>query len=238
MNLTNTKQPTKNSWPVRKHKNQKMNSFGIGHRFSGEGIDIRQVSMLQSLNRVPPMPSGDVDVVLRLFENGSLPVFERLTSELAMTSRLPTPRARVGKSTHFANEEYEKTKQDVTSLLYIQEDEDYVRPTQHALDLTLGLLENANAELATRSAKFPRGTSSTSDRGGIYVFWEKNGRSIQLEVPPKNGGMFYIHITSQDRSFMDRDVTAKRLADALADAKLFSSQRLGTKNVPASAAPR
>jgi len=142
------------------------------------------------------------------------------------------------KATFTTNGDYEQTRQEITSLLYVQEDEDFVRPTHYALDLMLNLLENTNAELVIRGTQFPRGASSTSERGGIYVFWEENGRSIQLEVPSKNGGMFYIHVTSQDGSFMDRDVTARRLADALADAKLLSSQRLGTKNVPASAVAR
>jgi hypothetical protein len=142
------------------------------------------------------------------------------------------------KATFTTNGEYEQTRQETTSLLYIQEDEDFVRPTRHALDLTLNLLEDANAELIAHGTHFPRGTSSTSDKGGIYVFWEENGKSIQLEVPPRDGGMLYIHVISLDNSVMNRDVSANTLADALADVKLFSSQRLGTKNAPASAAAR
>ena len=136
------------------------------------------------------------------------------------------------------NGDYEQTRQEITSLLYVQEDEDFVRPTQYALDLTLNLLEDANAELIARGAQFPKGTSSTSDKGGIYVFWDMNSQSVQLEVPPRNGGMFYIHVISPDGSLMDKDVSARRLANVLADIRLLSSQRLGTKNAPASAAAR
>ncbi len=142
------------------------------------------------------------------------------------------------KATFTTSGDYEQTRQEITSLLYVQEDEDFVRPTQYALDLTLNLLENANAELIARGTQFPRGTSSTSERGGVYVFWEDNGRSIQLEVPSKNGGMLYIHVMSLDKSIINKDVSANTLADALADAKLLGSQRLGTKNAPASAAAR
>ena len=123
------------------------------------------------------------------------------------------------KATFTTNGDYERTRQEITSLLYIQEDEDFVRPTQYALDLTLNLLENANAELVIRGTKFPRGTSSTSERGGIYVFWEENGKSIQLEVPPEAGGLFYIHVVSLDKSVMNKDGSASTLADALADVK-------------------
>lgn len=116
------------------------------------------------------------------------------------------------------NGDYEQTRQEITSLLYIQEDEDFVRPTRHALDLTLNLLEDANAELMARGTQFPRGTSSTSDKGGIYVFWEMNSQSVQLEVPSRNSGLFYIHVISPAGSFMDKNVSARTLADALAAA--------------------
>jgi len=140
------------------------------------------------------------------------------------------------KTAFTTNGEYEQTRQDVTSLLYIQEDEDFVRPTQYALDLTLNLLENANAELVISGIKFPRGTSSTSERGGLYVFWERHNHSVQLEVPPKHGGLFYLHIIRSNESLINRDVSVRTLADALTDSSLFSSQRLGPQNAPASAA--
>ncbi len=142
------------------------------------------------------------------------------------------------KAAFTTNGDYEQTRQEITSLLYVQEDEDFVRPTRYALDLTLNLLEDANAELIARSTQFPGGTSSTSDKGGIYVFWEKNSQSVQLEVPPRDGGMFYIHVISLDNSVMNKDVSARTLADALADVKSLRSQRLGTTNAPASAAAR
>lgn len=142
------------------------------------------------------------------------------------------------KAAFTTNGGYEQTRQAITSLLYVQEDEDFVRPTRYALDLTLNLLEDANAELIARGAQFPRGTSSTSDKGGIYVFWEMNSQSVQLEVPPRKDGMFYIHVISQEESFLDRNVSARKLADALAEIHLFSSQSLGTKNALASSAAR
>ncbi|MGI4791964.1 MAG: hypothetical protein ACRYFS_24340 [Janthinobacterium lividum] len=134
------------------------------------------------------------------------------------------------------NGKYEQTRQSVTSLLFAEEDEEFMHPTQYALDLTLSLLENANADLVTRGTQFPRGTSSTSDRGGVYLFWEENGNSIQLEVPPKNGGMLYIHFVSSQESIMNKNVSSVALADALT--KLTSSRKLGISRVPASAATR
>ena len=142
------------------------------------------------------------------------------------------------KAAFTTNGDYEQTRQEITSLLYVEEDEDYVRPTQYALDLTLNLLEDANAELITRSAQFPRGTSSTSDKGGIYVFWDVNSQSVQLEVPPCNGGLLYIHVTSPGKSLLNKDVSAKTLADALTVANPSGRRRLGTTNATASPAAR
>ena len=133
------------------------------------------------------------------------------------------------------NGDYNHTRRDVTDLLFIQEDEDYVRPTPYALDLALELLENTNAELLSQGKAFPRGTSSASESGGIYLFWEKDGLTIQLEVPPRDGGLHYIHTIAPDVSIMRRDVSAKTLADTLADGDLSGSRRRGTANAPASA---
>ena len=158
--------------------------------------------------------------------------------ESAVIERVKTEDLEQTKSLFTTNGDYEQTRQATTALLFVEEDEDFVRPTRHALDLTLKMLESANAELVGRGIKFPYGSSSTSESGGICLFWEKNGQSVQLEVPPKNGGMLYVHVISLNESLMNKEVTAKTLADALTDFSLSSGQRPGAKNAPVSAAAR
>jgi|GEM_PF-2657461 len=158
--------------------------------------------------------------------------------ESAVVERKKSVKAKQVRAGFTTNGDYEKTRQDITALLYVPEDEDFVRPTRYALDLTLNLLENANAELVARGVKFPRGTASTSEKGGLYVFWEGNNHSLQLEVPPVHGGLFYLHLTNADGSLINKDVSAKTLADALTESSLFSSQRPGPQNASASAAAR
>ena len=43
------------------------------------------------------------------------------------------------KDTFTTNGDYEQTRQEIISLLHVEEDEDFVRPTRYALDLTLNL---------------------------------------------------------------------------------------------------
>lgn len=132
------------------------------------------------------------------------------------------------------NGDYQKTYRQITGLLYIEEDEDFTRPTRFALDFTLDLLENANAELINRGKQFPRGTSSTNEKGGIHIFWQGKGASIQLEVPARESGLYYIHVIAGANSLMRRKVSAKALADTFAEHDLLGSQKLGN-NATASA---
>lgn len=215
-----------------------MNKLTNGSSFPSAVMDVRQVPARRNPNSKMNAFSGITNEWFGGFKSGSSLIPKLFTDKAAVAGMLSVNRTRVARSGFSTNREYELARWNVTSLLYIEEDEDFVRPTQYALDLTLSLLEDANAELITRGAQFPRGTSSTSDKGGIYVFWEMNSRSVQLEVPYQKGGMFYIHVISPDGSFMDKDVSAKRIADALAVANPSGSRKLGTKNVPASSAAR
>ena len=209
-----------------------------GSAFPSAAMDVRQVSTRRNPNSKTAVLSGVTNEWFSVFKRGSPLVPELSAGETATMGMLTANRKRVTKSTFTTNLEYELTRQDITAMLYFEEDEDFVRPTQYALNLTLSLLENANTELVARGILFPRGTSSTSDKGGIYVFWDVNSQSVQLEVPPCNGGVFYIHVTSPGKSLLNKNVSAKTLADALAVANPPGRRRLGTTNATASSAAR
>ena len=213
-----------------------MNNFRSGSAFPGEAMDTRQAPVRRNSKAATSL--GVVNEWSSLFEKSSQSTSKPPTDETAITRAFSLRRPHVAETAFTTNGEYEQTRQEVTSLLYMEEDEDFVRPTRHALDLTLNLLEDANAELITRSTQFPRGTSSTSDKGGIYVFWDVNSQSVQLEVPSYNGGVFYIHVTSPGKSSLNKNVSAKTLADALAVANPSGRRRLGTTNATASSAAR
>ena len=167
-----------------------MNKTINGSAFPSVVMDVRQVPMRRTPRSKAAAISGVTNEWFSGFRSGSSSIPKTFAGETAIAGMLFVNRTRVVKLIAATTREYELTRRDITSLLYLEEDEDFVRPTQYALDLTLSLLENANSELTIRGKQFPRGTSSTSDRGGIYVFWEMDSQSVQLEVPPQNGECF------------------------------------------------
>lgn len=118
------------------------------------------------------------------------------------------------------SEGYKKTRQDVTELLFLEEDGDYTRPFAYAFNQVFGLLEDANWELSSRRQSFPRGVPSASEHGGIYLFWRKNGISVHLEIPPAPGGLCYLQMITPEKSTMNREVSAATLAEALSNYSL------------------
>ena len=112
---------------------------------------------------------------------------------------------------------YKRTRQDVTELLFLEEDEDYTRPSAYAFNQVFGLLEDANWELSSRRQPFPRGVPSASENGGIYLFWREKSFSVQLEIPTAPGGFCYLHTIVAGVSTINRDVSAATLAEALSN---------------------
>ena len=112
-------------------------------------------------------------------------------------------------------ETYNKTRQSLMALLDEEEDEDYTRPTHYAFNLAFDLLDGANAELLVQGTPFPLGSASASEKGGVYIFWERDQTSVQLTVPPKEGGLYYLHVIVRGKSTLLQDVSAGRLAEEL-----------------------
>ena len=130
---------------------------------------------------------------------------------------------------------YQETRQALIDLLSLEEDEEYVRPTKYAFDLTLELIETCKNELLSQREIFPRGSSSTSEKGGLYLFWEGEEGSIQLTVPAAEGGMYSIHVLHAGQSFLIRDVTPQKLTEELASFNRRHLSMQGYTNAPASA---
>lgn len=212
-----------------------MNNIQNPIPYSAPEIDARQFATAGNQQAGAVGSGGIVDRWQNPFMPGKSSAPEHLNGETGMPKSFITLRNSPVRRTFTMNGEYQETRQGVTSLLYVEEDEDFARPTPYALGLALDLLENTNAELITHGNEFPKGVSSASGTGGIYIFWGDKDVSVQLEVPPRDGGMFYIHVMSRAGSSMNRNVCAKALADALAASSPSNSRRLGVENAPASA---
>ena len=97
-------------------------------------------------------------------------------------------------------------------LPYIEEDEDYTRPTQHAYASALRLVLQAGDLLP---GVFPPALLTTTEQGGINWYWRKPDFSVQLTVASAPEGKDYLYLRDKGRSAIDEDVTALHLADRL-----------------------
>ena len=79
-------------------------------------------------------------------------------------------------------------------LPYMEEDQDYTRPTLHALETALSLLLSARDILHQKSAGFPRASFGTTDKGSVLIYWRKSGHSVQAAVPSQANGDGYIRV--------------------------------------------
>ena len=97
-------------------------------------------------------------------------------------------------------------------LPYIEEDEDYTRPTQHAYASALRLVLQAGDLLP---GVFPPALLTTTGQGGINWYWRKPDFSVQLTVASAPDGKDYLYVRDKGQSAVDEDVTALHLADRL-----------------------
>lgn len=82
-------------------------------------------------------------------------------------------------------------------------------PTEHALASTVKLL---SAVRPLVGAVFLRASASTTDAGGIHVYWERPGRTVLLSVPPASNEVSFIYHRDRDGYAADKDVTPQSLA--------------------------
>lgn len=97
-------------------------------------------------------------------------------------------------------------------LPYIEEDEDYTRPTQHAYASALRLVLQAGDLLP---GAFPPALLTTTEQGGINWYWRKPDFSVQLTVASAPAGKDYIYVRAEGQSVIEKDATAQNLADRL-----------------------
>lgn len=82
-------------------------------------------------------------------------------------------------------------------------------PTAHALTAAVKLLAEARSKL---DAPFPSASASTTDDGGVHVYWERLGRSLLLSVPADGDEVGFIYHRGPEGYGADKDVTATTLA--------------------------
>lgn len=120
-------------------------------------------------------------------------------------------------SSHSADKDdgTEATFSQFSQLPYMEEDEDFTRPTCYAFETALNLLLSARDILYQSMSKFPRASFGTTDKGSILIYWRKPGRSVQAVVPfqPKADG--YIHILDGSTPTIYDDLKGLTLAKAL-----------------------
>lgn len=99
-------------------------------------------------------------------------------------------------------------------LPYFEEDEDYTRPTLYSFQQACALLTEARCTLPTA---FPRASFSTSEMGGVQVYWRKPGFLLQLSLPAGANGNGYLHLLRDGAATIDPDPTGQTLAQSLTE---------------------
>jgi hypothetical protein len=100
-------------------------------------------------------------------------------------------------------------------LPYMEEDEDYTRPTSYAFESALNLLLSARDVLYQSASEFPRASFGTTDKGSVLIYWRKPGRSVQAVVPFQPEGDGYIHVLEGSTPTIYDDLRGSTLAKAL-----------------------
>lgn len=100
-------------------------------------------------------------------------------------------------------------------LPYMEEDEDYTRPTLYAFETALNLLLAARDLLYQKACGFPRATFGTTDEGTVLVYWRKPGHSVQAVVPSQPKGDGYILVLKGSAPTIYDDMDGLTLAKAL-----------------------
>lgn len=109
----------------------------------------------------------------------------------------------------------ESTFSQLCRLPYMEEDEDYTRPTAYAFETALNLLLAARDLLYQRDCGFPRATFGTTDEGTVLVYWRKPGRSVQAVVPSQPKGDGYILVLEGSAPTIYDDLDGLTLAKTL-----------------------
>lgn len=111
----------------------------------------------------------------------------------------------------------ESTFSQLCRLPYMEEDEDYTRPTAYAFESALTLLLSARDSLYQSACGSPRASFGTTDKGSILIYWRKPDRSVQAVVPSQPTGDGYIQVmegfTLKTYQGLEGQTLAKMLAE-------------------------
>lgn len=105
-----------------------------------------------------------------------------------------------------ATDEYALVLSRVANLDHVDDGDG---PTEHAVASAINLLSAVHPLLRS---SFPLAAVSTTDDGGIHVYWERPERTLLLSVPPDSGALGFIYHRDRDGYAADKDVTPHSLA--------------------------
>lgn len=93
----------------------------------------------------------------------------------------------------------------LSRLARLMNDEDEIPPTPYALTATLEILFKAYKYIPGEN--FPKAAVTTDDSGGLYIYWRKPGRQLQLTVPGNEHSPSYIYHTENNNETMDKNIS-------------------------------
>jgi len=102
-------------------------------------------------------------------------------------------------------------------LPYMEEDEDYTRPTAYAFESALTLLLSARDSLYQSAHDFPRASFGTTDKGSILIYWRRPGHSVQAVVSSQPTGDGYIQVMEGFMPKTHEGLEGQTLAKMLAE---------------------
>lgn len=104
------------------------------------------------------------------------------------------------------------TIERLSELPYIEEDDDYTRPTQYAFSSANQLIIQTRDIL---HGVLPDAFLMTTEKGGVEFYWKKQNLSLKLTVASSPIGTDYIYIREDGQSSVDKTVSPKALANWL-----------------------
>ncbi len=96
----------------------------------------------------------------------------------------------------------------LSELPYLEEDEDYTRPTQHAFSSASRLIIHTRDLL---SGALPDAFLMTTEKGGIEFYWKKPDFSVKLTIASSPTGTDYVYVREQGQSAVYEDVSTSAL---------------------------
>ena len=110
---------------------------------------------------------------------------------------------------HPENDGFAVVMSRLCELPYSEEDEDSTRPTEFSFKLACAILNETNTIL---QSEFPRASFSTSETGGVRIYWRKSDFLIQLILPHNEGEKGYLQVLRHQVPNITYDISGQSLA--------------------------